>query len=180
MKQAGVTLMVGYHKRYDPGYLHARQQVLGMKDLRMVRVDVLHPVDARARDHYHLLPVQDQAQAELADDEATDGLDAYVLEGPPRRAIGRANHPRLVGRPHHEVRQHASHGQHHHQDAPCHQQYLLLQPHQILLPGLMQGTIHTPRTDRKGEADREPVPRCSTRVALYGLSLTCAADRRPG
>ena len=53
----------------------------------MVRVDVLHPADARARDHYHLLPVQDSAQADLADDEATDGLDAHVLEGPPRRAI---------------------------------------------------------------------------------------------
>jgi len=86
VERAG-TLVVGYHKRYDPGYRFAREQVLGLRDLRMVRVDVLHPVDARARDHHWLDPPADASRSALAEEESTDGLEAYVLEGPPRRAI---------------------------------------------------------------------------------------------
>ncbi|MCC6747557.1 MAG: Gfo/Idh/MocA family oxidoreductase [Deltaproteobacteria bacterium] len=87
LARAKVTLMVGYHKRYDPGYRYAREQVRRLKDLRTVRVDVLHPVDARARDHYVLEPSPDPARAALADSEATDGLVEYAVKGPPRQRI---------------------------------------------------------------------------------------------
>jgi len=87
VRAARVTLMVGYHKRYDPGYCYAREQIRGLNDLRMVRVDVLHPVDAWARRHYHIEPVPGPEQAGRADSEATDGLAAFVNSGPPRRGI---------------------------------------------------------------------------------------------
>lgn len=50
------TLMVGYHKRYDPAVPLAAEAIGRMRDLRMVRVDVLHPEDGQARLHYHLHP----------------------------------------------------------------------------------------------------------------------------
>lgn len=50
------TLMVGYHKRYDPAVALAAEAIGRMRDLRMVRVDVLHPEDAQSRLHYHLHP----------------------------------------------------------------------------------------------------------------------------
>ncbi len=38
-------LQVGYHKRYDPGFLHAREQVKTMRDMGFARITVLHPDD---------------------------------------------------------------------------------------------------------------------------------------
>ncbi|MFH1132601.1 MAG: Gfo/Idh/MocA family oxidoreductase [Pseudomonadota bacterium] len=87
VKRAGTTLLVGYHKRYDPGYLYAREQVRKLKDLRMVRVDVLHPVDARARDHYYLEPCKDPSLSRSDNSEATDGLVQAVRQGPARKRI---------------------------------------------------------------------------------------------
>jgi len=87
VRSAGVTLMVGYHKRYDPGYLHARDQVRAMQDLRLARVEVLHPVDGRARDHYWLEPPQDPQSAARAGSEATDGLLEAATLGPARARI---------------------------------------------------------------------------------------------
>jgi predicted dehydrogenase len=78
VRDAKVTLMVGYHKRYDPGYLYACEEVRRLRDLRYVRAEIMHPVDARARDHYYLEPPADPARAALANDEATDGLVAEV------------------------------------------------------------------------------------------------------
>ena len=37
------TFQVGYHKRFDPGYWYAREQVQNMQDIGMVKVSVLHP-----------------------------------------------------------------------------------------------------------------------------------------
>lgn len=39
------TVQVGYHKRYDPGFRYAREQVQHMQELGYVRVTVLHPPD---------------------------------------------------------------------------------------------------------------------------------------
>lgn len=89
-RTAGVTrttLMVGYHKRYDPGYLHARDAVRGLKDLRWVRCEVLHPVDGRARDHYWIEPVRDAAAKARDDREATDGFIDMVIHGGPRANV---------------------------------------------------------------------------------------------
>lgn len=77
-KRRTQTLMVGYHKRYDPGYRYAREQIRNLRDLRMIRVDVLHPVDAHARTHYAFEPPMDPARLELASQEATDGLETFV------------------------------------------------------------------------------------------------------
>ena len=88
VRAAGVTLMVGYHKRYDPGYELARQQVQALgADLRLARVEVLHPVDARARDHYWLEPPRDPAAAARENSEATDGLVQAATTGPARARI---------------------------------------------------------------------------------------------
>ena len=40
-ERAGVTLMVAYNKRYDPGFLRLRDEVKQLKDLRLVRVTTL-------------------------------------------------------------------------------------------------------------------------------------------
>jgi predicted dehydrogenase len=74
VESAGVTLMVGYHKRYDPGYRFAREQIRKLRDLRMVRVEVLHSADVHAREHYHFDPPLQAGQLAVADDEVRDGL----------------------------------------------------------------------------------------------------------
>ncbi|HOI09444.1 MAG TPA: Gfo/Idh/MocA family oxidoreductase [Myxococcota bacterium] len=81
------TLMVGYHKRYDPGYLQARDEVARLKDLRLVRCEVLHPVDGRARDHYWIEPPRAPEAKAKDDSEATDGFVDMVVHGGPRANV---------------------------------------------------------------------------------------------
>ena len=53
-EQAGVTLMVAYMKRYDPGYRYGRRLMQQMQDVRLIRVhDLCGPngVCARSDDH---------------------------------------------------------------------------------------------------------------------------------
>jgi predicted dehydrogenase len=42
-ESAGVTLQVGYMKRYDPAYLRAQELVGGLTDLRYVAITTVHP-----------------------------------------------------------------------------------------------------------------------------------------
>jgi predicted dehydrogenase len=82
-------LMVGYHKRFDPAYLKAREEVRALRDLRYVEVTVLHPEDAASRTHHVMLPLTDRPwsptpepainQAILA--EATRGEVAAAVAG---------------------------------------------------------------------------------------------------
>jgi len=82
-------LMVGYHKRFDPAYLKAREEVRSLRDLRYVEVTVLHPEDAAARVHHVVLPLPERPwsptpeatinEAILA--EATRGEAAGAIEG---------------------------------------------------------------------------------------------------
>lgn len=51
------TIMIGYHKRYDPAYLRAREAVRALEDLRYVEVTVLHPDDSAYRRHHELMPL---------------------------------------------------------------------------------------------------------------------------
>src|SRR5688500_16320560 len=51
------TIMIGYHKRYDPAYLRAREAVRALDELRYVEVTVLHPDDDAYRRHHELLPL---------------------------------------------------------------------------------------------------------------------------
>ncbi|HKO24222.1 MAG TPA: Gfo/Idh/MocA family oxidoreductase, partial [Chloroflexota bacterium] len=50
-EQAGVTLMVAYMKRYDPGYRYGRRLMQQMQDVRLIRVhDLNGPNAAFVRD----------------------------------------------------------------------------------------------------------------------------------
>ncbi len=88
LKRSGKTLMIGYMKRYDPGYCYARERVLEMRDLRYVRVTVLHPNNDLGWAHHrirrsktsviegHQPPIADYA-ARLAQERATH-VDGYL------------------------------------------------------------------------------------------------------
>lgn len=54
VKASGLRLMVGYMKRYDPGYQYARKLVQSLTDMRYIQINVLQPVDAMYREHYRL------------------------------------------------------------------------------------------------------------------------------
>ena len=78
------VFMVGYHKRYDPAYRRAREEVRGMRDLRLVEVTVLHPDDGAYRTHHALLPVRPYVEtpedvADRAEAEAAAGALAAPL-----------------------------------------------------------------------------------------------------
>lgn len=50
-KRTNRTLMVGYHKRYDPAYAYVHDYVHSLQDIRYIQVNVLHPNE----DLYRLL-----------------------------------------------------------------------------------------------------------------------------
>src|SRR5262249_48799705 len=53
-RRAGVTLMVGYNKRYDPAYRRLCKQIRGLSDLRLRRVTTLEPPLPPYTAHYRL------------------------------------------------------------------------------------------------------------------------------
>jgi predicted dehydrogenase len=75
-------LMVGYHKRFDPHYLRARDEVRSMKDLRYAEVTVLHPEDAAYRTHHVVLPLPEKPWAPPPEAETYRGLFRDAAEGP--------------------------------------------------------------------------------------------------
>lgn len=84
-KQSGLKLVVGYHKRFDPAYLRARQLVNLHRGLRLVEVTVLHPDDGAYRTHHPIFPLPAGSNAAPpAQTEADDLLNAQhaVTEGP--------------------------------------------------------------------------------------------------
>jgi predicted dehydrogenase len=71
---AGVTLMVGYNKRYDPAYRRMLQEKPTLRDLRLLRITTLESPIAPYVQHYNLhrggpLPKQ-LAESFKADDDA--------------------------------------------------------------------------------------------------------------
>ena len=68
-KKAKGRLMVGYHKRFDPHYLKARDAVRSMQDLRYVEATVLHPDDAAYRTHHVVLPLPERPWAPMPEPE---------------------------------------------------------------------------------------------------------------
>jgi len=73
-RRSGRILMVGYHKRFDPAYLRARDEVRQLNSLRFVDVTVLHPDEDAYRRHHALVPSRSQeAVAETV-------LDRLALE----------------------------------------------------------------------------------------------------
>lgn len=88
VRAARAPVMVGYHKRFDPAYLRARDAVREMRDLRYVEVTVLHPDDGAYRTHHVVLPLREapwrpQPEAEgmaLASDKVTRGAFTGCVE----------------------------------------------------------------------------------------------------
>ena len=74
-------LMVGYHKRFDPAYLRARDAVRAMRDLRYAEVTVLHPDDSGARTHHAVLPVPEKPWSQRPEAELDRGLAENVATG---------------------------------------------------------------------------------------------------
>lgn len=64
--RAGVTLMVAYMKRYDPGYRYARAVVRELRDVRYVQVNVLHPAEPPNFAHHRLHRGTDVDRATLS------------------------------------------------------------------------------------------------------------------
>jgi predicted dehydrogenase len=58
--RTGLTLMVAYMKRYDPGYRYAQTVLPGLlADLRYVQVTVFHPSERAQVDHHDIRRVRD-------------------------------------------------------------------------------------------------------------------------
>jgi predicted dehydrogenase len=56
LEKSRAKLMVGYHKRFDPAVVRARELVERLEGLRFVEVTVLHPDDGAYRSHHAILP----------------------------------------------------------------------------------------------------------------------------
>lgn len=82
--RAGVTLMVAYMKRYDPGYRHARALIRDLRDIRYVQVNVLHPSQAPNFAHHHLLHVgrEDQFTLDRMDPASLAEVHAAIGDVP--------------------------------------------------------------------------------------------------
>jgi predicted dehydrogenase len=89
------VLMVGYHKRYDPAYRAAADEVRAMRGLRFVEATVLHPDDGAYRAHHAILPARafreppEEATFRGSSEQTTtgdlrDALDATVGRAAPR------------------------------------------------------------------------------------------------
>jgi predicted dehydrogenase len=74
-RERKATVMVGYHKRFDPAYLRARDAVRGLKGLRFVEVTVLHPDDDAYRAHHAVLPVPEAPRPPRGEEE----MDALTV-----------------------------------------------------------------------------------------------------
>ena len=88
-RRAPGQLMVGYHKRYDPAYLRAREEVRGLRDLRFVEVTVLHPDDGAYRTHHALLPRVEPPRGEPTEEASNRAAEEEATQGVVAEAIGR-------------------------------------------------------------------------------------------
>lgn len=64
---AGKVLQVGYMKLHDPAMAPARAAIAGIGEVRLVRITVRHPSDARQTDHLGVLRARDADPAVIAD-----------------------------------------------------------------------------------------------------------------
>lgn len=84
-KRAGVTLMIGYNKRYDPAYRRLCEEIRGVSDLRLVRVTTLEsplqPYIAHYRLHKAASLAPELAAAFQADNQAR--ITAAIGEAEP-------------------------------------------------------------------------------------------------
>ncbi len=86
-KKSRGTFMVGYHKRFDPHYRRAREEVLSMKDLRYVDISVLHPDDGAYRTHHVVWPNPDDRITRATEDQSREGGFSRVDGGDATEAM---------------------------------------------------------------------------------------------
>lgn len=86
-RERKATVMVGYHKRFDPAYLKAREAVRAMRSLRFAEVTVLHPDDDAYRTHHAVLPVADAPRPARDEDEGDALAVAKVTSGAFRACV---------------------------------------------------------------------------------------------
>jgi len=84
-ERAGRTVMVGMHKRFDPAYRLAAQQVAQMPDLRLVDAVVVNVDDPAYFTHHALLGIPPHREPELPLTPAE--VAGRVLSGAPRNLI---------------------------------------------------------------------------------------------
>jgi predicted dehydrogenase len=80
-RERKATVMVGYHKRFDPAYLAAGDAVRSLRGLRYAEVTVLHPDDDAYRAHHALLPVAGAPRPALGEAEGDALAVAKVTSG---------------------------------------------------------------------------------------------------
>ncbi|HET8645955.1 MAG TPA: Gfo/Idh/MocA family oxidoreductase [Vicinamibacteria bacterium] len=83
------TVMVAYHKRFDPAYLKAREAVRALGDLRFVEVTVLHPDDDAYRTHHAVLPVPAAPRRLRSESEIESQTVARIDGGAVRGCVDR-------------------------------------------------------------------------------------------
>ncbi len=81
---SGRIVQVGYHKRCDPAYQKAREEVRRMRGLRFVEATVLHPDEDPYRKHHALMPVRTPS---TLTEEEMDALAAREAGGDDMRPL---------------------------------------------------------------------------------------------
>ena len=97
-RASGRAVQVGYHKRFDPAYLRARDLVRDRADLRLIELTVLHPDEDAYRRHHALLPRRDNAMTSEAEIDAATVREAMP---PPIRAALESTLGPAAGQPLH-------------------------------------------------------------------------------
>ena len=67
VESAGVTLQVGYMKRYDPAYVRARSLVSALQDLRYVQITTIHPASELFWEHHPIRRLRGQSPTHTYD-----------------------------------------------------------------------------------------------------------------
>jgi predicted dehydrogenase len=75
-RRSGLAVQVGYHKRFDPAYRRARDEVARLRGLRFVEATVLHPDEGAYRQHHAILPVRPPAAPDEAEMDARAAREA--------------------------------------------------------------------------------------------------------
>jgi len=98
VRRSAKVFMVGYHKRYDPAYRRAREEVRSMRDLRLVEATVLHPDDDAYRTHHAILPPRTwtQTREDVMDRRATADAVSGSFSAGLRETLGSAEASGLV------------------------------------------------------------------------------------
>jgi predicted dehydrogenase len=80
-RRAEVRVMVGYHKRHDPAYRRACEELREIRGLRFAEVTVLHPDDGAYRSHHAIFPDPDRRPGPPPEAEAVADVRARVSSG---------------------------------------------------------------------------------------------------